>query len=117
MIWVAIITLAKDKIKQKIKNFLNPKFKFDTSQLIIDFEQEYQNLKKTLNMNIISIKDELSKYKKSKKCDKHDIVEYKDDKIDKTNDGINMYEVIIKTIEILKNLGSDIIHKIKSNLF
>ena len=116
MIWIAIVTLAKDKIKKKIKEFLNPdlsKMTYKPSNILNNIQKEYNNLQSTLSMNIISVKDELSrkifsKNKKKRKQIKKDIIE------EESYEKINMIEVFKKAITILKKLVLDIIQLIKS---
>ena len=118
LIWVAIVTLAKDRIKKKIKQFLKPQnIDYEPSPIYENIQSEYNNLKTTLSLNIISIKDELasriiSKKKKQKKKNpiKEDIIET----LDEDEEPINMYETFSKAMDILKKLFYDIFNKITS---
>lgn len=106
LIWVAIVVLAKDKIKNKIKSWLNiqsveePKPSF----IVEDIEREYYDLKNMLDMNVLSIKDEMSKkiIRKSEKIEekiKEDIIEEEHDKME-----INVSDLFNKTWNIIKKL-------------
>lgn len=106
LIWVAIVVLAKDKIKNKIKSWLNiqsveePKPSF----IVENIEREYYDLKNMLDMNVLSIKDEMSKkiIRKSEKIEekiKEDIIKEEHDKME-----INVAELFNKTWNIIKKL-------------
>ena len=128
LIWVAIIVLAKDKIKNKIKQLLNIKTKSSPkiidSLIIKDIEREYNDLQNMLDMNVLSIRDELSNRKIIKvktdltttmwdkpqeiKTIKEDIVELED-----INTGLDINELLKKTWKILKKLIYDMLGKIQ----
>ena len=122
-IWVAIIYLAKPIIKKKIKTFFNIKSKSELniqdkpSDIVIDIEHEYYSLKSILDMNIISIKDELAshsfnKFKKKKKKKKKN-PKNKVDKILDTIPDINIPKILMKTIDLMKNLILNIFDRLQ----
>ena len=117
LIWIAIVTLAKDKIKSKIKQFFNIKSENldNTSQILDNIENEYNNLKNTLDMNILSIKDELSyssiKSKPKPKIIKKDILEESNFNIDYR---LNIYDIFKKTLNILRGLLVDMLDKLRN---
>ena len=122
LVWVGIITLAKDKIKKKIKQFLYPnskniEYNIEVSDIYNNIEHEYQDLKNTLDLNILSIKDQLSYYRPVKSV-KEDIVEYeKEENMDDDDDELDFYQIFKKTMNILKKLVKAIMNKIKKYIF
>lgn len=115
-IWIAIVTLAKNKIKQKIKSILYQDDNEDQHSTIYkNIEQESFNLQNTLNLNVVSIRDELQKIKKKpkqKRAIKEDILE--EPEIEE--DELDIFLIFQKTREILSKLISAIIKKIKEKL-
>lgn len=115
-IWIAIVTLAKNKIKQKIKSILYKDDNEDQHSTIYkNIEQESFNLQNTLNLNVVSIRDELQKIKKKpkkKRAIKEDILE--EPEIEE--DELDIFLIFQKTREILSKLISAIIKKIKEKL-
>lgn len=109
MIWVGIIILAKDKIKEKIKKIIKSKSnEYRPSDLLVNIQHEYNNLENTLNMNIISIKDDINSKKLNKINIKKDIIELNLEK----DEEVNMYEMFQKTVKILKKIVRDLLNKL-----
>lgn len=125
LVWIAIITLAKNKIKNKIKKFFYPNYNnSNSSDIYKNIEHELIDINNTLHLNILSIKDELNrkkiKLKTNKKTKiKKDIVEYKENinNDDEDDDDLDFYEIFQKTISILHKLIYSIYKKIKKSIF
>lgn len=130
-IWIAIIILAKDRIIIKVKKFLNIPIKndneeidssegIDSSELFKNIERAYFEINSTLSIDCLSIKDELH-YLNYIKTNHPDINSNIEEDIIKESDyfteKVDMYKVFKKTLEILKNLFSDLFNKIKNYLF
>lgn len=127
IVWIAIITLAKDKIKKYIKDFFNikttPNKSVQPSNIFNEIHNEYIDFKNTLDLNVISIKDQLSLQKpvirkKSKKL-KHVVSEYKEineSDEEEEEDDLDFYNIFKKSIDILRKLVKTIIKKIKKNI-
>lgn len=129
IIWIAIVTLAKDKIKVYIKNFFNitpkPSANIEPSHIFSDIHSEYVDFKNTLNLNVISIKDQLALQKpQKKKLNKKVGGEYKEihhsdttDEIEieeeENDDELDFYQIFKKTLKILGKLLTSIYRKIK----
>lgn len=124
LVWIAIITLAKNKIKNKIKKFFYSNYNSNSSDIYKNIEHELIDINNTLHLNILSIKDELNrkkiKLKTNKKTKiKKDIVEYKENinNDDEDDDDLDFYEIFQKTISILHKLIYSIYKKIKKSIF
>ena len=118
IIWIGIITLLKDKLKKKIKTFLNINTYNQSNQNIIDnLHKEYQIFKHTLNTNIISIKDELSNkiFKTYNNNNNNNNNNNRDNEKIKTNE-LDMFKIFEKTKHILKNFIINVITNIKHYL-
>lgn len=115
LVWIGIIVLAKNKIKNKLKVFFNLNKTDEETLYIIDhLEQEYDEFKSTLDMNILSIKDELTMRNYNKLKIKKDIIEYKNEEDVSLSSSLDIRMIIRKTLNILRNLLKDLLEKIKN---
>lgn len=114
IVWITILVICKNAILNKVKKFfVIPESNYKTD-LLKNIENEYYNIKNLLNTEILTIKDDIYKnYRKHMKENiKEDIIQEVNTRNNDNEFDNNMYNVIVKTKNILKNLVGDFFIKI-----